>query len=164
MRNYNILDHENLIRSAWLKSFTIYSSFIFIYYSITMLTAYYVEKLNRVSNISVSQAIALSLVLFAILGASLATHYYFGYKKRGTYLLAWITILGGLKFASTIPATLSDMKINIEQFGFFNPIINFFHFLEISAIGITVYYLINCWELYSLNSKIKKQKISDNLN
>lgn len=157
MNKFNILEHTSNIRASWLKSFKIYGIFSFVYFNVHYITAFYADVINNNSNISLESAIGITLFMLAMISSMLALHYYFGYKKQGTYLLAWVSIFGGLKLLSNILTMLKEMPISFNEFGVFNPIINFYYILEIGAICIAGYYLNNCWKLYSLNAELKKQ-------
>ncbi len=147
-------EKENIIRHRWLGAFYVYAFWILLYYGFYMSLACYQDVTNNTIN-TMQKNNVLTGFIFIVLIVLLFVHYYFGYKKRGTRLLAWMTIIGGLKFISKIPATVSDVQSIFVKFGLTNFIINCGYVLEIGGLLICTYYLINCWKLYSLNSAIK---------
>lgn len=146
-------EKENIIRQRWLVSFYMYAFWVFLYYGFFVALAFCRDVISNMMQKD-NVAAGLLIVFMAITGY-LLVHYYFGYKKKGTRLLAWLLIVGGLKFISKIPEIISDIKGLFIEFGLTNSIVNFSYILEISGICLVTYYLINSWKLYSLNSAIK---------
>ncbi|MFA6535095.1 MAG: hypothetical protein WCS92_02485 [Candidatus Babeliales bacterium] len=145
-------EQEGIIRKKWLKSFTIYVSATIIdnLYSFNV-----IAFADFIGNKDLIDSYLVLISAFVIVATILWLHYYFGYKKRGTRLLAWITFVGWLKLIINIVNSIPEIKINFSKFGIINPIINTSYVLGIIVICAFVYYLINCSNLYKLNYSLK---------
>jgi len=152
-----IPEKQNIVRQRWLVAFFIYAIWLALYYGLTMALGYYRDVINNRSQNN--EAIIGSLAIFILITGMLLMHYYFGYIKRGPRLLAWISIIGGIKFIAKIPEIVSELKNLFLEFGLTSLIIDYCYILEIAGLFVCSYYLFNCWKLYSLNSDIK---LSDN--
>jgi hypothetical protein len=146
---------EKIVRKKWLNAFIIYVIFIPFSYAITFATAVYIDILNnkipQLSNLILD--ITFIYFIFVLI---FWLHYHCGYKKRGTHLLGWISIMGGLKFISQIPNTCKDIQNNFIEYGISNLLINFFHIVAVLEIVTLSYYLLQCWKLYQSNHAYKK--------
>jgi hypothetical protein len=139
-----MLAQATTVRKNWLRSFYVY----LIYFVVVVI----ISVINNFSPDDTTQAIA-PLTFFGLMALEglllLWGPYYFAYKNRGTKFLL-------LTFADLV----SNVRICVEQLfaNDWSNNINANQLFFLISLGIMWYYATTCYQLYELNSALKKAK------
>jgi hypothetical protein len=137
----------SVIRKNWLTSFYIYE---IINFSITFVDS--IAHVVYFKNIDVLNFLLSFILNIALMTLFLGFQYYFCYKKQGTYALLIVMFFQLTSIVINTYELIKDTNKAISVGGL-HPIIGLYVSYNIIISIAVLYYLINCYKLYILNSK-----------